>query len=436
VRTLGAAAILTIAALVVPSWSWSDQESPTTYAWINFPDPAGEISAIVNSVVEGEAGTAADCGHSQVSDDDKSRQVSSGDDPSDASADTDNADHDDSDSAQAAKSASDQKDDQRASSDGDDDHGCEQPETEDADAADSGDEQDAAEVSPPDDEQRNYQENKVDFYRDSQGYRTATFSSHNHLVLDNFLLDLTNDAVTASDAAGSVRSEDTMFSFLGNVNENLALGGGFGTVHSQGWSLPIGSLKTAINLAGMTLEASISRSLLATSADTLRNRVMQTDASAILSYELTENFAPSLEFHHINYSDHNSSIGVEFTPQYTFHLGASQLLVGYDFNYESFAVNPNNGYWAPQRLFANKLTGTWKFDRGFYYGRIEGSLGPESAHQSDSQPGSPQGGFATAASAAFGIRPSENTVFESTFAGDRSPGWNSTQISFGIKYFF
>jgi hypothetical protein len=434
VRTLGAAAILSIAALVAPSWSWADQEPPITYAWINFPDPAGDISAIANSPVESEVGAAADCDHSHASDDDKSRQPSSGDQPSDAGADTDNADHGDSDSAQAAKSPFDQKDDERASSD--DDQGCEPPEAEDADTADSGDEEDAAEVSPPDDEQRNYQENKVDFYRDSQGYRTATVSSHNHLLLDNFLLDLTTDTVAASDAAGSVRSEDTRFSFLDNLSENLALGGGFGTVYSQGWSLPIGSLKTAINLAGTTLEASISRSLLATSADTIRNRVMQTDASAILSYEVTENFAPSLEFHHINYSDHNSSIGVEFTPQYTFHLSASQLLVGYDFNYESFAVNPNNGYWAPQRLVANKLTGTWKFDRGFYYGRIEGSLGPESAHQSDSEPGSPEGGFATAASAVFGIRPSENMVFESTFASDRSPGWNSTQIDFGIKYFF
>jgi hypothetical protein len=433
-----------IAALIAPGWSWAEQEPPAISAWINFPDPAGDISAIANPRVESEAGTAADCGDGQASDGEKSQQLSSGEDPSDASADTENAEHDDSDSAQAAKSASDQKaksasdqkDDESASSDGDDDHGCKPPDAGDADAADSGDEQDAAEVSPPDDQQRNYQENKVDFYRDSQGYRTATVSTHNHLVLDNFLLDLTNDTVAASDAAGSVRSEETMFSFLDNVSENLALGGGFGTVHSQGWSLPIGSLKTAIKLAGMTLEAGISRSLLATSADTIRNRVMQTDASAILSYDVTENFAPSLEFHHINYSDHNSSVGVEFTPQYTFHLSASQLLVGYDFNYESFAINPNNGYWAPQRLFANKLTGTWKFDRGFYYGRIEGSFGLESAHQSDSQPGSPQGGFATAASAVFGMRPSENLVFESTFAGDRSPGWNSTQISFGVKYFF
>jgi hypothetical protein len=447
VRTLRTAALLTIAVLVAPVWSWADQEPPTTFASINFPDPAGDISAIANSGVESEAGTAADCGHTQASDRDESQQVSSRDDSSDAGADTDNPDHDDSDSPQAAKSDSAQKDDESASSDGDDDHGCEPPDTadaaaadsgdeQDADAADSGDEQDAAEVSPPDDEQRNYQENKVDFYRDSQGYRTATVSSHNHLVLDNFLLDLTNDTVAASDAAGSARSEDTMFSFLGNVNENLALGGGFGTVHSQGWSLPIGLLKTAINLTGMTLEAGISRSLLAISADTIRNRVMQTDASAILSYDVTENFAPSLEFHHINYSDHNSSVGVEFAPQYTFHLSASQLLVGYDLNYESFATNPNNGYWAPQRLFANKLTGMWKFDRGFYYGRVEGSLGPESAHQRDSQPGSPQGGLATAASAVFGMRPSENMVFESTFAGDRSPGWNSTQITFGIKYFF
>jgi hypothetical protein len=27
-------------------------------------------------------------------------------------------------------------------------------------------------------------------------------------------------------------------------------------------------------------------------------------------------------------------------------------------------------------------------------------------------------------------------VFECNFAGDRSPGWSSTEIGFGFKYFF
>jgi hypothetical protein len=438
---LAGTAILVTAILIGSSSSYADRQLATSSTWSKFPDPAGDISAIVNSQTESESDAAIDCAHSDAADDDKSdpskaREASGGDNDSDAaSANTDEGDQDDHNgAAQATKSGSDQKDDQSAA-DGDN-HGCEPPDAQDAEAGDSGDEQDVAEAPAPDDEKRNFEENKVAFYRDSQGYRTASVSSHNHLLLDNFVLDLNHDTVAASDAAGSVRSEDTMFSFLGNVNENLALGGGFGTVMAQGWSLPIGSLKAAINLAGATLEAGVSRSLLAISADTIRNRVMQTDASAMLSYDVTENFAPSLEFHHIYYSDHNSSIGVEFTPQYTFHLKGSQLQVGYDLNYESFATNPNSGYWAPQHLLANKLTGAWKFDRGYYFGQVEMSLGPESARQTNSQPGSPQGGFATGAGALFGFRPSENMVFECNFAGDRSPGWNSAEIGFGIKYFF
>lgn len=430
-----AVTILVVATFVSSGLSLAGQQpAPLASGRLKSPDPAG--APFVESQGESEEGTPSDCDHGSASDGDKSDQASSRDQSSDASAHTDGAEDDDADgAAQATKSTPNQKDGDSASSE-DDNHGCKPQDAVDADASDQSDDQDLTDVSAPDDEQRNYQETKVDLYRDSQGYKTATVTSHDHLVLDNFLLDVTHHTVAASDATGSVRSEETMFSFLANLNENLGVGGGFGTVYSQGWSLPIGSLKTSINLAGASLEAGISRSLLASSAQTIRSRVMQTDASAILSYDITENFTPSLEFHHINYSDHNSSVGVEFTPQYTFHLKGSQLQVGYDFNYESFATNTNNGYWAPQRLIANKLTGVWKFDRGDYFGRLEGSLGPESAHQSDSEPGSPQGGFATAASAVFGIRPSENMVLECNFAGDRSPGWNSTEIGFGIKYFF
>lgn len=434
-----AAAIMAVTALLSPSCCFADQSSLPASVLINFSDPVSLISAIVDSQVLSKA-TTSDCDRDASSNDDesaddKSQKASSSDDFSDANSDADEGEHaNEGDSAPAEKTDPAQNDKEIASQD--DKDGCDQQDAQDADDSDSGDDQQDAAVSPPDDEQRNYRETKVDFYRDTQGYRTATISSHNHLLVDNFVLDLTNDTVAASDAAGSVRSEQTLFSFLGNLNEHLALGGGFGTVYSQGWNLPIGSLKTVINLADATLEAGISRSLLAISADTIRNHVMQTDASVSLSYAFNDNFAPSLEFHHIDYSDHNSSIGVEFTPQYTFHLKASQLQLGYDFNYQSFATNPNAGYWAPQRLIANKLTGAWKFDRGFYFGRIEGSVGPESAHQSDSQPGSPQGGFATSASALLGIRPSENMVFECNFAGDRSPGWNSTEVGFSIKYFF
>jgi hypothetical protein len=163
---------------------------------------------------------------------------------------------------------------------------------------------------------------------------------------------------------------------------------------------------------------------------------MQTDASLSLSYEITKNFVPTLEIHHIDYSDHNSSIGVEFAPEYTFHLDASQVQAGYHFNYQSFATNPNTGYWAPQRLIANKLAAAWIFDRVGYFGRLEASLGPESAHQIDSKGNAPQGGFSTAAGAAFGIRPARDFELQCNFMTDRSPGWNSTQLGFQLTYTF
>ena len=279
-------------------------------------------------------------------------------------------------------------------------------------------------------------ETRADLYRDSQGYRTATAATSMHFKLGNFSLGLMRDTVFASDAEGSVRSEDTSFSFFTELDEQFAVGGGFGIVNSQGWNLPIGSFRTAINLDHATLEAGIAHDLLATSAATIRNRVMQTDASASLSYEITGNFVPTLEIHHIDYSDRNSSISVELAPNYTFHFDGSQLQAGYHFSYQSFATNPNTGYWAPQRLIANKLATAWIFDRVDYFGRLEASQGPESAHQIDSKGGAPQGGLSTSAGAAFGIRPAAGMELQCDFTTDRSPGWNSTQLGLTLIYTF
>jgi hypothetical protein len=310
----------------------------------------------------------------------------------------------------------------------------------DADASDSEDDQDTN-VSAPDepdvDQQRNYQENKVAFYRDSEGYRTATVTAHNHLVLDNFLLDLTRNTVVASDAAGSVRTEDMMFSFLANLNENLGVGGGFGTVYSQGWSLPIGSLQTTANFMGAALEASVSRTLLATTAQALRSRIMQTEASSSVSYQITRNLASSVEIHHINYSDHNSSIGLEFTPQYTFHLEASQLQVGYDFSYQSFANNPNNNaYWAPKKALSNGMSGTWSFDHTGYYGRSQLGLSYDSVRMSGKDGDGPSSGPGASASFVFGIRPTNDLTLEAYWTGNGSPGWSEMNVGLSLKFFF
>lgn len=400
-----------------PGRPFAEDQDSAPSAPVKLPDSAHKVSVIANAQADSESKNDDGCDHEATSDDDKAADAKSGDNDSpDAKDAADNAQNGD------QKSIAQEKSDDS-----------------DLENADGCDQQNAAEQNPgdaPEAQRRPYQETKVDFYRDSQGYRTATVSTDNHFTLGNFSMDLTRDTVFASDSQGSERSEDTMISFFTDLNEQFGIGGGFGSVYSQGWSLPVGSLKTTTNLDQMTIEAGVSHSLLAISAETIRSRVTQTDASASISYEITQDFAPTLEFHHINYSDRNSSIGVDFAPQYTFHFDASQIQIGYDFTYQSFATNPNDGYWAPQRLIANKLTGAWIFDRVDYFGRVEASLGPESAQQINSQPSAPRGGFATSAGASFGIRPSRDMVLQCNFAGDRSPGWNSAQIGFSLKYFF
>ncbi len=381
------------------------------------PDGSNDDKAADAKAPEKKAPAADDeITDAKAGDDDKKTGTTPADDQSADARDAASGDSGNDDDKPKAKADND------ASQDSD---GCDQADDDDADPADS-----------PADDARPSQETRVDLYRDTQGYRTTTVTTNNQFTAGNFWLNFSRDTVMASDPLGAVRSEDTMFSFATELNEQFGIGGGFGNVYSQGWSLPIGSLKGSATFAHLTVDAGIAHDLLATTAQTIRNRVMQTDVAANVSYEITKNFVPTLEFHQIYYSDHNSSIGVEFAPQYTFQLEASQLQVGYHFAYQSFATNPNSGYWAPQRLISNKLASAWIFDRNYYFGRLEAAVGPESAHQIDSGPGSPEGGFATSATAAFGIRPERNTVLQCYFTGDRSPGWNSTQTGLSLKYTF
>jgi hypothetical protein len=409
-----AAAVLIVAVISICQSApcLADEQNLGQASAARLPGADAELSTSAEAGSGSQARHGEDC-DSAASDNDSS----DADHAADAHANQDDAQGDtDKPAPQAAADAAEQGDSSGCQGDSD------------ADGADAQDE--------PAHEDRTTMQTKVDLYRDSQGYRTATVTTNMNFTLGNFYLGLMRDTILARDSAGLERAEDTTVSFFTELNEQFSVGGGFGSVYSQGRNLPIGSLKTAIDLDHATLEAGISHDLLATTAATIRNRVMQTDASMSLSYEFTRNFVPTLEIHHVNYTDRNSSISVEFAPEYTFHFDGSQLQVGYHFNYQSFATNPNTGYWAPQRLIANKLAAAWIFDRVDYFGRLEGSMGPESAHQIDSQGNAPQGGFSTSAGAAFGIRPARDFEMQCNFMIDRAPGWNSTQLGLQLTYTF
>src|SRR5208282_3809760 len=116
----------------------------------------------------------------------------------------DSANNDDKPKAQANNDASQDSD------------GCDQADDDDADTADS----------PAYDEARPSQETRVDFYRDTQGYRTTTVTTNNQFTAGNFWLNFSRDTVMASDPLGTERSEDTMFSFATELNEQFGIGGG------------------------------------------------------------------------------------------------------------------------------------------------------------------------------------------------------------------
>jgi hypothetical protein len=189
----------------------------------------------------------------------------------------------------------------------------------------------------------------------------------------------------------------------------------------------------------LDLAIRLSSDPLVTSAERIRHRVWQDAISADFSWDITERFAAALELHRNYYSDSNSSLEAEFSPQYAIPLPGSQFIVGYDFGYAAFARNPNDGYWAPQRSIANEGSVAWGFTRGNYFGRLRLASGPDAVREAvakGDRTNGPAGGWGTSAVAAMGWRPTENLTVQSYWTTDRSAQWNSTTTGLLLNYLF
>ena len=277
---------------------------------------------------------------------------------------------------------------------------------------------------------------QFDYYWDSSHYVNLTTTSLATAPFHSFMVSLRRDWVQASDLAGAEAAEMTVLAFDKEFSESWGIGGGFGNARSLEGNDPVGSLHAHLDFGGVSLTGTISHDLLAESAQTLRAKVRQTDLGLSFSDDLSEHLTTDLELHHKIYSDHNASNELEFSPQYKFEVWASQLALGYRFNYIGFSRDTDNGYWAPKRSLSNGLAGTWTFDRNRIFGRGELGLGYDLLRASGTANGPAGSGIDLSAAMALGIRPIRDTELQFYLSTEQSPGWNSIASGLSLRYTF
>ena len=279
-------------------------------------------------------------------------------------------------------------------------------------------------------------ETRVDRETDSDRNDTITTSTVASAFVGDYLIGLRKDVVAAHDPLGSERAEASLISIHKDLSETFALSGAFGSYRTLRYNDFVGSFQAQWHAGDWSISAGIARDLLAKSAQSIRSNIRQTDFGLTASYDLTKHLSSDFEFHHRIYSDGNSSNDLAFSPVYEFALEKSQFDVGYSFNYRSFAMKANHGYYDPRRLMSNGLTATWKFDREQYYGNFEASEGHADIKGAAGGLGAANSAMCTSIVATMGLRPSKDVSVEGYWGGEWSAAWSSNALGLKIRYSF
>jgi hypothetical protein len=279
-------------------------------------------------------------------------------------------------------------------------------------------------------------ETRMDRETDSDGNDTIATSTITSAFVGDYLVSLRKDVVAAHDPAGSARAEASFISIHKDLSESFAFSGGFGSYRTLYYNDLVGSIVAHWHADDWSISAGIARNLLAKSAESIRSNIRETDFGLSASYDLTKHLSSDFELHHRVYSDGNSSNDLAFSPVYEFALEKSQFDLGYSFNYRSFAMKANHGYYDPRRLISNGLTATWKFDREQYYGNFEASEGHADIKGAAGGLGAANSAMCTSVVATMGLRPSKDVSVEGYWGGEWSAAWSSNALGLKIRYSF
>jgi hypothetical protein len=275
-----------------------------------------------------------------------------------------------------------------------------------------------------------------DYTTDSEKNSEWSYQAFQTLPLQEFYLVYRKDAVYARDALGSQELAATSLSVHHDFSDQFGLSGGLGVAHALFWSDPIGSIESDLDLFDTSIVARTSRDMLAVTAQEIRQNIRQTDFSLSFSKDLNEQLSADVELHETLYSDGNQSKDIELSPQYTFQLLTTKLILNYQFQYSAFADNPDNGYWAPKELVAQSGSLKWVYDWSSFFSSVQLSAGdqivaqfPKTSLRSDGGAFAGYGGgsgFAASFGGTLGIRVNGSSSIQTYVSHDLSSGYRSS----------
>jgi hypothetical protein len=277
---------------------------------------------------------------------------------------------------------------------------------------------------------------RIDSYRDSDRNDTLKSTSILSAPVGQYFVTVRKEAVQAHDPFGAERAEASVISIRKDLSETFGLSGGFGSYRTNRYADFAGSLEAHWNIADLSLSAGITRSLLDTSAQSIRSNIRQTVIGLSGSYDMTKHLSADFEFHRTLYSDSNSSNDFTFSPVYEFAFEKSQFDLAYSFVYRSYAMAADHGYYDPRRLISNGLTTTWKFDRDSYYGNLEASEGYADIKDASGGFGAGKSAMCTSMVTTFGLRPAKDVFVEGYWSGEWSAAWNASALGLRVRYSF
>ena len=284
---------------------------------------------------------------------------------------------------------------------------------------------------------------QVERYHDSDHIDTTTFTSSTSSSIDDSPVTLRKVKVMAHDTIGTQWSETSAFSVSRDLSEQSSVEAELGSVRSSRSSGLMGSFQATSTIFGSTISASVARDILAESAAAIRANVWQTDFELSASNKFTEQLTSEFAFRHRIYTDRNTSNQVEWSPQYSLDLISKNLLVGYHFDYLSFARNTDDVYWSPRFSLSHSAFAKWSFDWVKTYGRLELEMGRSSLSQTGGNSvrgaiaqGPSSSGYDLSMTAVVGLKPTEKTNIEYTWSSESSAGWNSKTSGLSLKYMF
>jgi hypothetical protein len=415
-------------------------------------DPASVVSAAPGRTAKTQ-GVARPASESDDDDDKGSAGTTSDgdrdddDDKAGASATSDGDRDDDDDKAGAgATSYGDRDDDENDTSEsGKHDqqakkHGDQSGDSEDSD----GDSEDAGaskkddDANDSDDDQgpdtRPTLETRIDHYQDSEHFERLITSTLASTIINGFFVSLRRDSFRVNDRSGAGRAESTVTSIHKDLSETFGVGGGFGTVRTDGWSDWIGSVQASTIFHGVGLSANVKRDMLLTSAAAIRTHIRQTEFGAAANYEPSDRFSADLYAHHTMFSDGNSSNYLAFEPEYSFDVRKTKIGIGYEFNYLTFAKNFGAAYWSPQRSISNDATLSWSFDFERVFGRLALGAGHESVRETGLGGDGPSSGFGGSGAVSLGLRPTDGMLVQFYWNTSGSQNWHSTSTGMSLQY--